>query len=115
MASLEAPAHPRGLHRLEAIFRAHVDRLDQGGEDRRLPAEPPLAERHRRPTGIARTVRGGSQSDAGAQTRGRLLAGRHTWQTRPGDGVAPRQAVLDHRALARHQEPCPLLVPEPPP
>jgi hypothetical protein len=66
--SREAPAQPLGLRRIHAIFRAHVDRRSHGAEDRRIPAENTLAERDLRPTVIARKVRFGSPSEAGAHT-----------------------------------------------
>ena len=114
MASLEAPAQPLGLHRLQDICRAHVDRLYQWADDRRIPAEHTRAERDLRPTVIARQVSCGSPSDAGAQTRGSLMAVLHTLQTRQVDGGAHRKAVLDQRALDLQQAPCPLLCPEAP-
>jgi transposase len=114
MARMEAPAPPLGVHRLQAIFRAHVDRLYHGADDRRIPAEHHLAERDLRPTVIARQVSFGSPSDAGAHTRGMLMSVLHTVKTRPREVVAPLKAVLDQPALDLHQEPFPLLFPEAP-
>jgi transposase len=114
MASMEAPAQHLGIHRIQEIFRANVDRLSQWVADRRIPAENNLAERDLRPTVIARKVSVGSQSDAGAQTRGILMSVLPTLKTRRMDVVAHLKAVLDQLALDRHQDPFPLLFPEAP-
>jgi transposase len=114
MASMEAPAQHLGIHRLQEIFRANVDRLSQWVADRRIPAENNLAERDLRPTVIARKVSVGSQSDAGAQTRGILMSVLHTLKKRRMAVVAHLKAVLDQLALDRHQDPFPLLFPEAP-
>jgi transposase len=114
MTSLAEPAQHLGLRRLHEIFRAHVDRLDHWAEDRRIPAEHHLAERHRRPTGLARKVSCGSPSEAGAHTRGVLLAVLHTLKKRGRDGVAHLTGVLDRLADAIHQDPWRRLFPEGP-
>jgi len=79
-----------------------------------VPAEHNRAERDLRPTVIARNVRFGTPSDAGAQTRGVLMSGLHTRNKRPGDVVAHLKTVLDQLALDLQHEPCPLLFPEAP-
>jgi hypothetical protein len=114
MTSLAEPAQHLGLRRLHEIFRAHVDRLDHWAEERRIPAEHHLAERHRRPTGLARKVSCGSPSEAGAHTRGVLLAVLHTLKKRGHDGVAHLTGVLDRLADAIHQDPWRRLFPEGP-
>jgi transposase/AraC-like DNA-binding protein len=114
MASMEAPAQHLGIHRIQEIFRANGDRLYQWVDDRRIPAENNLAERDLRPTVIARKVSFGSQSDAGAQTRGILMSVLHTLKKRQVDVVAYLKAVLDQLALDSHQDPFPLLFPEAP-
>jgi len=113
-AMMETPAHHLGIRRLQEIFRANVDRLYHWAEDRRIPAENNLAERDLRPTVIARKVSFGSQSDAGAQTRGVLMSVLHTLKKRQVDVVAHLKAVLDQLALDIRQDPFPLLFPEAP-
>jgi len=115
MASMEAPSHHLGIHRIQEIFRAHADRLYHWADDRRVPAENNLAERDLRPTVIARKVSFGSQSDAGAHTRGVLMSVLHTLKKRHVEVVAHLKGVLDHLALDIHQDPFPLLFPAGPP
>lgn len=114
IAVMDQPAQHPGIHRMQDIFRTHTDRLYHGADDRRVPAEHNLAERDLRPTVIARKVRFGSQSDAGAHTRGVLLSGLHTWKKRQVDVVAHLKAVLNRLALDIHHDPFPLLFPEAP-
>jgi transposase len=114
MASMETPAQPLAIRRIQEIFRAHADRLYHWADDRRVPAENNLAERDLRPTVIARKVSFGSQSDAGAHTRGVLMSVLHTVKKRQVDVVAHLKAVLDPLALDIHQDPFPLLFPEAP-
>jgi transposase len=83
-------------------------------EDRRIPADNNLAERDLRPTVIARKVSFGSQSDAGAQTRGVLMSVLPTLKKRQVDVVAQLKRVLDQLALDLHQDPFLLLFPEAP-
>jgi transposase len=114
IATMEAPAQHLGVRRIQEIFRAHGDRLYHWAEDRRIPADNNLAERDLRPTVIARKVSFGSQSDAGAQTRGVLMSVLHTLKKRQVDVVAHLKGVLDQLALDLHQDPFPLLFPEAP-
>jgi transposase len=114
MASMEAPSHHLGIRRLQEIFRAQAERLYHWADDRRVPAENNLAERDLRPTVIARKVSFGSQSDAGAHTRGALMSVLHTLKKRRVDVVAHLKAVLDQLALDSHQDPFSLLFPEAP-
>lgn len=114
MASMEAPSQHLGIRRLQEIFRAHAERLYHWVDDRRIPAENNLAERDLRPTVIARKVSFGSQSDAGAYTRGVLMSVLHTLKKQQVDVVAHLKAVLDQLALDIHQDPFPLLFPEAP-
>jgi hypothetical protein len=114
MASMDAPSRPLGIRRLQAICRAHADRLYHWADDRRGPAEHNLAERALRPTVIARHVSCGSQADAGAHTRGILRSVLHPLKTR-GDGVvAHLKGGLDRLADDLHQDPWPLLFPKGP-
>jgi transposase len=87
------PGTHLGIHRIQEIFRAHADRLYHWADDRRVPAENNLAERDLRPTVIARKVSFGSQSDAGAHTRGILMSVLHTLKTRQMDVVAHLKRV----------------------
>jgi hypothetical protein len=114
IAIMEAPAQHLGLRRSQEIFRAHGDRLYHWAEDRRIPADNHLAERDLRPTVMARQVSFGSQSDAGAQTRGVLMSVLHTLKKRQVDVVAHLKGSLDQLALDLHQDPFPLLFPEAP-
>jgi transposase len=114
MASMEAPARHLGICRIQEIFRANADRLYHWAEDRRVPAENNLAERDLRPTVIARKVSFGSQSDAGAHTRGILMSVLHTLKKRHMDVVAQLKRVLDQLAFNLYQDPFPLLFPEGP-
>lgn len=111
IAVMDHPAQHLGRRRLQAIFRANADRLYHWAADRQVPAENTLAERDLRPTGIARNVRVGSQSDAGAHTRGMLMAALHTRKKRQVDVVAHLQGALDHLAIQIRQDPFPLLFP----
>jgi transposase len=114
MTNMEEPAQHLGIRRIQEIFRANVDRLYHWAEDRRIPAENHLAERDLRPTVIARKVSFGSQSDAGAHTRGILMSILHTLKKRQVDVVGHLKRVLDHLAQDIHQDPWPLLFPEGP-
>jgi hypothetical protein len=114
IATMEEPAQHLGIRRIQAIFRANGDRLYHWAEDRRIPADNNLAERDLRPTVIARKVSFGSQSDAGAQTRGVLMSVLHTLKKRQVDVVAQLKRVLDQLALDLHQDPFLLLFPEAP-
>jgi transposase len=111
LATMQEPAQHLGIRRIQELFRGNVDRLYHWAEDRRIPAENTLAERGRRPTVIARKVSFGSQSDAGARTRGILTSVLHTLKKRQVDVVGHLKRVLDHLAQDIHQNPWPLLFP----
>jgi transposase len=115
MTNMEEPAQHLGIRRIQEIFRANIDRLYHWAEDRRIPADNHLAERDLRPTVIARKVSFGSQSDAGARTRGILRSVLHTLKKRQVDVVGHLKRVLDHLAQDIHQDPWPLLFPGGPP
>ena len=91
--------HP-GIHRIQAIFREHADRLYHWATDRRVPAENNLAERELRPLVIARKVSFGSQSEAGARTRETLMTVLVTLRRRYPDFEARFKRALDQ--LAQH-------------
>src|SRR5262249_58688177 len=98
-----APAHPGGFRRIKEISGAACARLYHWAEDRRIRAENNPAERDLRPTVIARKVSFGSQSDAGAHTRGLLMSVLHTLKKRGRDVVAHLKGVLDRLADDLHQ------------
>ena len=79
--------------------------------DRRVPADNNLAERDLRPTVVARKVSFGSQSDAGAETRGILMTALCTLRKRGFDATAHLKTVLDKLAEDIRQDPFPLLFP----
>ncbi len=115
MASMAQPAQHLGIRRIQEIFRAHADRLYHWADDRRVPADNNRAARDLRPTVIARKVSFGSQSDAGAHTRGILMSVQHPLKQRGVDVVSHLKGVLDPRATHIHQDPFPLLFPTGPP
>lgn len=80
-------------------------------KDRRVPAENNLAERDLRPTVIARKVSFGSQSDAGAYTRGVLMTVLYSLKKRGVDVAAHLKNTLDELAENINQDPFPLLFP----
>jgi len=90
--------NPPGIHRIQAICRAHAQRLYHWAADRRGPAENNLAERELRPLVIARKVSFGSQSEAGARTRETLMTVLATLRRRCPDFEARFKAALDHLA-----------------
>jgi transposase len=114
MTTMEEPAQHLGIRRIQEIFRANGDRLYHWAEDRRIPADNNLAERDLRPTVIARKVSFGSQSDAGAHTRGILMSVLHTLKKRQVEAVAHLKKVLDQLAIDIQQDPFPLLFPTAP-
>jgi transposase len=101
MASREAPAQHLGVRRLQESCRAQAERHSPGAEERRVPAEHTL---------IARKVRCGSHSGAGARPRGILMSVLHTLKKRQGDVVAHLKRLLDQLAIDT-QDPFPLLCP----
>jgi transposase len=111
IATLAAPAQPRGIGRLQERFRGNADRLEHWAADRRVPADNTLAARDRRPTVSARNVRFGAQSEAGAHTRGSVMSVLPTLTKRQVEVVAPLKRVLDPLAIANPQDPFPHLFP----
>jgi len=107
---VHASAQHLALRRIQEIFHDHTDRMYRWAEDRRIPADNNLAERDLRPTVIARKVSFGSQSDAGAQTRGILMSTLHTLKKQTKTDVASTfKAILDHLAKDPSLEPYNLL------
>jgi transposase len=100
------------IRRIQEIFHDNADRMYRWAEDRRVPADNNLAERDLRPTVIARKVSFGSQSDAGAQTRGILMTTLHTLkkQTKT-DTASGLKMILDQLAKDSSLDPYNLLFP----
>ena len=113
--AVNAPAHHFGVQRIQNIFRENAKRVYHWARDRRVPADNNLAERDLRPTVIARKTSFGSQSDAGARTRGILMTVLHTLRKRGVDPPQRLKTVLDARAADSKLEPFPLLFPRDPP
>ena len=113
--AVESPAQHLGIRRIQDIFRQNESRLYHWVKDRNVPAENNLAERDLRPTVIARKVSFGSQSDAGAHTRGVLMTVLGTLKKRGVDVATRLKQALDELAKNIHQNPFPLLFPRDPP
>jgi hypothetical protein len=114
-AAVESAAQHLGIRRIQDIFRENESRLYHWAKDRNVPAENNLAERDLRPTVIARKVSFGSQSDAGAHTRGVLMTVLGSLKKRGVDVATHLKQVLDELAKNIHQDPFPLLFPRDPP
>ncbi len=109
---VHASAHHLAIRRIQEIFYDNADRMYRWAEDRRIPANNNLAERDLRPTVIARKVSFGSQSDAGAQTRGILMTTLHTLKKQTKTDVASVfKAILDQLAKDPSLDPYHLLFP----
>jgi transposase len=113
--TVDQPAHHFGIQRIQNIFRQNPKRLYHWAEDRRVPADNNLAERDLRPTVIARKTSFGSQSDAGAKTRGILMTVLHTLRKRGQDPTAHIKDALDQLANNPSLRPFNLLFPRDPP
>jgi hypothetical protein len=111
IAAVESTATHLGIRRIQNIFREHTSRLYHWAADRAIPAENNLAERGLRPTVIARKVSFGSQSDAGAKTRGILMSVLVTLTKRGFDVATHLKEVLDEIARNPTQNPFPFLFP----
>ena len=111
LAAIAAPAQHGAIRNIQRIFQHNEARLYRWADDRRIPAENNLAERDLRPTVIARKVSFGSQSDAGAKTRGTLMSVMHTLRKHRLDPAAQLKYVLDQLAHNIAQDPYSLLFP----
>lgn len=111
LAAVAAPAQHGAIRNIQRIFQHNEARLYHWADDRRVPAENNLAERDLRPTVIARKVSFGSQSDAGAKTRGTLMSVMHTLRKHGFDPAAQLKHVLDQLAHNIAQDPYSLLFP----
>ena len=115
VAAVESPAQHLGIRRIQDIFRENHARMYHWANDRRIPADNNLAERDLRPTVIARKVSFGSQSDAGAHTRGVLMTVLSSLKKRGVEVATHLKHVLDELAKNIHQDPFSLLFPIDPP
>ena len=106
---MESDAKHLAIRRIQDIFRDNEERLYHWAADRRVPADNNLAERDLRPTVIARKVSFGSQSDAGAKTRGTLMSIVTTLGKRGLDATKHLKFVLDQLAQDPKTDPIPLL------
>lgn len=111
LETIHGSAHHLAIRRLQEIFHENEDRLYRWAEDRQIPAENNLAERDLRPVVIARKVSFGSQSEAGANTRGVLMTVLHTLKKRASDPCGAFKAALDLLAKDPTLDPFPLLFP----
>jgi len=111
IAAVKLPALHLGIRHIQDIFREKEHRMYHWAADRRVPADNNLAERDLRPTVVARKVSFGSQSDAGAETRGILMTVLYTLRKRGFDATAHLKTVLDKLAEDIRQDPSPLLFP----
>jgi transposase len=109
VTAVEGPAEHPGIRDIQNIFRKNAGRMYAWATDRRVPADNNLAERDLRPTVIARKVSFGSQSDAGARTRGVLMSVLTTLKKRGVDVAAYLKEALDGLAMDTHADPYPLL------
>jgi len=107
----QQPARRLGVRQVQDIFRDHRHRLHHWVENRNVPADNNRAEREPRPTVIARKVSFGSQSGAGAKTRGVLMSLMHTLAKRVSDVEAHFKSVLNKLAEDPGQDPLALLFP----
>lgn len=114
VAIIERPAIHLGIRRIQDIFRVNEHRMYHWAVDRRVPAHNNLGEQDLRPSVIARKVSFGSQSDAGAETRGVLMTTLCTLRKRGFDATAHLKTVLDKLAEDLQQDPFPLLFPAAP-
>lgn len=107
---VHSPAQHLGIRRIQEIFHKNANRLYRWVEDRQIPADNNLAERDLRFAVIARKVSFGSQSQAGAQTRGVLMTTLHTLRKRiRNEACAKFKAALDHLAQDSTPDPFELL------
>jgi len=111
LSAVKRPASHLGIRHIQDIFRQNAHRLYFWAEDRAIPAENNLAERDLRPTVIARKTSFGSQSDAGAHTRGVLMTVLYSLKKQGVDVATQFKDVLDQLAKDILQDPFPLLFP----
>jgi hypothetical protein len=84
---IEKPWRHLGVKRVQQIFVEKSHRLYHWAKERSLPPDNNRAERELRPTVIARKVSFGSQSDAGAKTRGDIMTVLFSAKKRLGETI----------------------------
>jgi transposase len=99
------------IRRIQDIFIDNQARLYHWARDRHIPAENNLAERDLRPTVIARKTSFGSQSEAGAKTRGILMTVVHTLKKQGKNPGVRFKTALDELARDATQNAFKLLFP----
>jgi hypothetical protein len=109
--AMRQPAEHLAIRRIQDIFTENETRLYHWARDREIPADNNLAERDLRPTVIARKTSFGSQSEAGAKTRGILMTVFHTLKKQGGNPSSRFKATLDALARDPTLDPFPLLFP----
>lgn len=111
LEAVDSPAQHLAVQSVQDIFRENKQRLYHWANDRNVPADNNLAERDLRPTVIARKVSFGSQSDAGASTRGVLMTVLHTLKKQGFDVPSHLKYILDELAKDIQQDPFSLIFP----
>lgn len=105
------PPHLAVRH-IQEIFHDNEERMYRWADDRRVPADNNRVERELRPSVIARKVSFGSQSDAGAHTRGVLMSTLHSLRKNSRvDVTTALKQVLDRLAKDPSFDPYHLLFP----
>jgi transposase len=103
------PAHHPAIQTMQDLFREKADRMYHWAEDPRIPADNNRAERELRPLVIARKIRFGSQSEAGARTRETLMSVLHTLRKRVPEVATAFQSALDQLAEQPDADPAKLV------
>lgn len=86
---MAAECNHMGIRRIQEIFNQKEKRMYPWVNNRKVPPDNNKAERELRPTVIARKVSYGSQSEAGAKTRGAIMTVLFTAKKR----LKPNQAL----------------------
>jgi len=112
---VHSQAHHLAIRRTQEILHENAHRLHHWAMDRQIPADNNLAERDLRPTVIARKVSFGSQSDAGAHTRGIVMSVLHSLKKQTSsDPCSDLKNALDRLAKDPTIDPFEALFPKDP-
>jgi len=109
--AMDQPSQHAAIRKIQDIFTDNEKRMYHWAKDRRVPAENNRAERDLRPTVIARKTSFGSQSEAGAETRGILMSVIHTIKKQRANPAPHLKSVLDALASGSKDAPFKLLFP----
>lgn len=93
--ALKAPYKHLAIQRIQQVFLGKQHRLFHWVKNPEIPAENNSAERELRPTVIARKISFGSQSDAGAKTRGAIMSVLFSARKRLGQRQPVEDWLLD--------------------